>query len=371
MQTVSDRFLPALASAHGSVVQVDVLYDGATVAEDIAITDGHVNVDRGSDIRRALSLTVPDPSVFPHLETDPYAPYGQELYVRAGVRYLDGSVELVPLGFFVITSVAGDVHTGPLTIDAQGREYLVKAEPFTEPASTDEFGTVAAFVEDKILEAIPTASFVDESTHGVDSIPTTTYDANKDRMAALRECARSIGAELYVSAEGTFVLTDVPDPLTQPVSWDVTPGENGVLVAASRSLSAEGVFNRVVATGENAADNTPPVMGEYAITDPTDPLRYGGPFGRRTKMYSSDLITTVTQAITAARAMLLIYRAPNRTLELDTVPNPALDAGDCIRVEYANGEPPELHIVQSFDVPLKVGGRFTIETVSGREEAPA
>ncbi|MFJ9408581.1 DUF5047 domain-containing protein [Streptomyces sp. NPDC101393] len=368
MQDVSDRFLPALASAHGSVVQVDVLYDGDVVSADIAITDGSVSVDRGSDIRRAASVTVPDPSVFPHLETDPFAPYGQELYIQSGIRHLDGSTELVPLGFFVITEVSGNVHTGPLTIEAQGREYLVKAEPFTVPTSTNTFATVAAFVEDAILDAIPSASFVDDSTHGVDSIPTTTFDTSKDRWAALQECAKSIGAELFVNAEGTFVLTDVPDPLVQPIVWDVTTGASGVMVSAARSLSADGVYNRVVATGENAADNVAPVMGEWTISDPTDPLRYGGPFGRRTKMFSSDLITSGAKAITAARALLLVYRSPNQTLELGTVPNPALDAGDCIRVAYANGDPPELHVVQSFDVPLAVGGQFTINTVSGRED---
>jgi hypothetical protein len=368
MQDVSDRFLPALASAHGSVVQVNILYGGTTVATDIAITSGSVSVDRGSDVRRAAKITVPDPSVFPHLETDPYAPYGQELFIQAGVRYLDGSTEMVPLGFFVITDISGDVHAGPMEVSAQGREYLIKSEPFTAPSSTSGYASFAAYANDILQQVIPAVDFVDLSTSGITSIPTTTFDAGKDRWAALQECAKAIGTELFCNAEGTFVLRDVPDPLLQPIVWDVTTGVNGVMVSAERSLSADGVYNKVIATGENAADNVPPVSGSWSITDPADPLRYGGPFGRRTKMYSSDLITSTTQAISVARALLLIHRSPNRTLSLGTVPNPALDAGDCIRVAYANGDPPELHIVQSFEVPLEVGGAFNIETVSGRED---
>ncbi|MEU9560348.1 phage tail protein, partial [Streptomyces fumanus] len=121
--------------------------------------------------------------------------------------------------------------------------------------------------------------------------------------------------------------------------------------------------------GENAAENTPPVRGVAAITDTRDPLYYGGPFGRVTKSVSSSLVTTQVQATNMAKALLAKYRAPNRSVSLETVPNVALEAGDRIRVNYGSAALPEIHVVQSFDVPLSVtNGAFNIATVAGKDD---
>ncbi len=369
MHDVSERWAPALASSHGIEIQVDILYGGTTVAENIPIVDGSVSVDRGSDVRRSLSLTVPDPSVFPRVETDPYAPYGQQLYVRRGVRYLDGSVEWVPLGFFVLEEIEGDVHTGPLSIVAPGLESLIQAQPFLTATSTHLAPDVNTFLFTQLNEVIPGVSYEDRTaTAGSSPIATASWDMDADRWSALQQVARSHGCELFVDTQGTFVLADIPDPLTATIDWTVNAGDGGVMVSAERGLSADGVFNRVVARGGNVSDNVPPVSAAATVTDALDPLRYGGPFGRRTYSYQSELIVDVVQAQRTADALLRAVRAPNSTLTVESVPNPALDAGDCIRVVYGNGRPPELHIVQSFTVPLTVGGAFEIKTRSGREE---
>ncbi|MBA0054301.1 DUF5047 domain-containing protein [Streptomyces sp. AJS327] len=371
MHEVTPEFLPALATDHGMVSQVDVIYDGATVAEDIPFIDGSVTVDGSSDTRRALTLTVPDPSVFPDSETDPYAVYGQQLYAQRGVQFINGDTEWVPLGFFVITSVEGDVHTGPLTVQAAGLESLVKAAPFEAATSTGAALSPAAFIRAQLEEVIPTVSFVDQSTNGTIGLAFTTWDADASRWDALMDVARSIGCDLFVNATGTFVLRDLPD-INAPGAatvWDVDAGEGGVLVAAEKSLTSEDVFNRVVVRGENTAEDVPPVFATATITDAKDPLRYSGPFGRRVKSYSSNLVVTTDQAQGTANALLRSYRAPNKTVKLSTVPNPALDSGDRIRVTYGNGMDPELYLVKSFEIPLdNDSGEFHIETLSGKED---
>ena len=372
MQPVSQEFLSALSSAHGVATQVDILYGDTVVAEDIPFTDGSVTIDRGSDVRRSLSLVIPDPSVFPHIEADPYAPYGQRIRVRSGIRHLNGTVEMVDVGFFVIESVEGDIHHGPLTIDAPGLESLVRAEPFPSAISTEGTSTVAGFIQTQLTLVDPDFDLADRTSGaGTSGIPLASWDADSDRWAALQKVARSVGCELYVDARGSFILADIPDPVVAEPVWTVAAGENGVMVSAIRGLTSDGVYNRVIVRGENAAENVPPVSGEAAITDPTDPLRYGGPFGRRTLTYRSELVVDPIQASSTANALLRIYRAPNSTLNLSAVPNPALDVSDVIRVVYANGDPPELHVVQAIELPLSVGGQFIVETVSGREEAPA
>ncbi|AUG87282.1 tail protein [Streptomyces phage Rowa] len=370
MQSVSSKWLPALATDHGLSVKVNALYNGATLAEDIPFTDGTVKVDRGSDVRRSLSLTVPDPAQFPVSPTDRFAVYGQRLYVEAGIRYLDGSIERVPVGMFIITSVSGNIHTGPLSIQASGLELLLKRALWDSATSTKGYANAAAFLAYHIPNAIG-ADFVDSSTRGTTALATKTWDANTDLWTAFREVADSVGCELFCDANGTFRLADIPDPLNAAVTpiWDVSTGDHGVMVSATMELSADGVYNRVIVTGENAADNKPAVRGTATITDANDPLRYGGPFGKVTKAYSSSLVTTSTQATATANALLAKYRAPNRRVTLETVPNAALDAGDYIRVNYGTAHLPEIHAVHSFDIPLSVsGGGFTINTVSGKED---
>lgn len=369
MQPISARWLPALATDHGISARIDVLYNGATLATDIAFESGSVKVDRGSDVRRSLSLTVADPSQFPVNPTDSYAVYGQRLYVERGLTYLDGTTERVPVGTFVITSISGNIHTGPLTIQGAGLEILLKRALWETAQSTAGYVSPAAFMSFHIPDTIPGASFVDSSTGGAGALPSKTWDSNTDKWAALSDIATAIGAELFCDANGTFRLVDIPDPnnLTVPPVWTVNTGSAGVMVSATMQLSADGVYNRVVVSGENTGDNAAPVSAEAKITDPLDPLRYGGPFGKVTKAYSSSLITTATQASAAANGLLTKYRAANRAVTLETVPNPALDAGDRIRVDYGSAHLPEIHIVHSFDIPLTAtGSAFTIETVSGK-----
>ena len=370
MQSVSSKWLPALTTDHGLSTKVNVVYNGSIVAEDIAFTDGSVSVDRGSDVRRSLSLSIADPAQFPANATDRFAVYGQRIYVETGIQYLDGSVERVPAGMFVITNVSGNIHTGPLTISASGLEILLKRALWDSATSTKGFANAAAFLAYQIPIVLPGASFVDGSTlASTTPLATKTWDANTDTWTSFREVADSVGCELFCDALGTFRLVDIPDPTNVAVTpvWDVSTGEYGVMVSATMELTADGVYNRVVVTGENAADNKPAVRGTATITNTTDPLYFGGPFGKVTKAVSSSLVTTASQAVAMANALLAKYRAPNRTVSLETVPNAALDAGDRIRVNYGDAALPEIHVVHSFSIPLTVAnGSFAISTVSGK-----
>lgn len=369
MQPVSARWIPALATDHGLTTKVTVLYDGLVVAENIDFVDGSVSVDRGSDVRRTLSLSIADPRDFPLEETARYGVYGQSLFVESGITYLDGTSELVPCGHFYITSISGNVHTGPLNITAVGPEILLKRAIFETATSTKGSPTASAFIAAQIGLAAPGASFVDASTAGATPVAVKTWEAGDEVWSALTEVATSVGAELFCDANGTFRLADIPNVDTASPVWDVSAGEYGVMVSAEAELSGDDVFNRVIVTGENAEENAPPVQAVATVT--TGPLRYGGPFGKVTKTYSSSLVTNTGQAGEVAAALLRKYRSPNRRVSLSTIPNPALDAGDCIRVVYGDSAPlpPELHMVQSFTVPLNAGSEgFTIETVSGRDD---
>jgi hypothetical protein len=78
------------------------------------------------------------------------------------------------------------------------------------------------------------------------------------------------------------------------------------------------------------------------------------------------LLNTTAKCNKAARGRLNNSLGLQSSLDLTTVPNPALDAGDCIEVEYPNGLH-ERHIIDSLSIPLDPGGQFTVKTRSTTE----
>ena len=227
MHPVSDRWEHALTGAHGIAVQVDLLLgDGSVVAEDIPIVGGSVTVDRGSEVQRSLRLEIADPADFPVLAGDPFSPYGHRLYVQRGIRYTDGTVETVPLGYFVIRSISGDLHAGPLTINAPGLETVVRDRPFEQAVSTAQTATHAAFIADQLIQVDSNFVLVDQSSRGSEPLATTTFDAGDSRWDAIRDVATAVGAEVFADENGSFVLRDIPEPTDE---W-ITPACAGTSI---------------------------------------------------------------------------------------------------------------------------------------------
>jgi hypothetical protein len=61
-------------------------------------------------------------------------------------------------------------------------------------------------------------------------------------------------------------------------------------------------------------------------------------------------------------------KAPNASGDISSLPNPALEPGDVLRIAHPDGVR-ELHQVASFSVPLDEGGDFPITTISAKEDA--
>ncbi|MEU1037693.1 DUF5047 domain-containing protein [Streptomyces sp. NPDC005907] len=366
MYAISDNFRQALTASHRIVTKVDAYYDGVLTKADIPVSDGSVSVDRGSKIRRSLSLTVADLSYLPWDATDPLAVYGQTLVVSRGIRFANGD-EMVPLGTFRINEPAADVHMGPVTLTGVTAEATIADDVFMVPTSTKGYGNCVQAIEFLIRQTIPGAPIVNLTSDNRNPVcPVATWDAGGDRWDAVVQVATAMRAEIYVDAIGRFVLVDLPNPLTTPVSWDIAEGEGGTLISASRQMSRTAVYNAVVVSGENAAAETAPVVGVAYDNDPASPTKWGGPYGRVPKNYTSALVVTAGDAQSLANYMIADLTAPNIQTSISSIPNPALEAGDCIRVTYAGRK--ELFIAQSFSVPLTAEGDFPITLRGGKEE---
>lgn len=364
MYPVSDRFLPRLAESHTPVTQVLLFLTTGDVIE-LPHTGGSVTVDRAQAIRRTCSVTIADPSLIPRTPTDQLATYGAKLRISRGVTYgSPGDTELVPVGVFRLDSVGGDVSQGPVTLAGKDLGAIVADDKFTAPYTVS--GTLINAVSELIRRSIPAAEIV--ATISDVTIGTRTFDIEADPWAGVQEIAAAGGAEVYPDADGVFRITTLPDLTTATPVWEINATEGGVYISANRAMTSDNVNNGVLARGENTTDNVPPVSYLATDNDPNSPTYWSGPYGRRPMFYSSSTLTTTGACQQAAILKLAQAKAPNASGDVSSLPNPALEPGDVVRVMHEDGSR-ELHQVASFTVPLDVGGEFPIATISAKEDS--
>ncbi|MFE7106647.1 DUF5047 domain-containing protein [Streptomyces sp. NPDC057575] len=336
--------------------------DGEVV--DLPHTGGSVQVDAGAEIRRSCTVTSADVSLIPTSPADQLAVYGARMRIARGIDYGDGTTEVVPLGVFRLDDVNGDPLLGPVTLTGRALEVIVQDDIFTAPYRAT--GTVSTAITELIQRSIPSADVIITAADPV--IGSRTWDTGTNPWAAIQEIAAVAGAQCYTSADGTFMVSVLPDLLATTPAWTVASGEGGVYVSAVRGMSSAGVSNGVLAMGENPADGVAPVQWLATDDDAGSPTYWAGPYGRRPTVYSSSTLTTQSACRNAAQLLLAAAKAPNATGDFSSLPNPALEPGDVLRVVHPDGLR-ELHQVKSFTVPLEVAGDFPIATISARGDS--
>ncbi|MFF8412797.1 DUF5047 domain-containing protein [Streptomyces omiyaensis] len=362
MYPVSDRFLAALVESHTVITQV-TLYRTDGGVEPLEHTGGSVTVDRSSAVRRTCTVTIADPSLIPRSDTDRLSVYGARLRITRGIDYGDGTQETVPLGLFRVDEISGDVDRGPVTIQGKSLEVLIADDKFTAPWRAT--GTAVAAITALIQRTIPGAAI--DSSNAVDAaIGPRTWDIAADPWQAVEEIGSAIGCEVYADPDSVFVIAPLPDILSVTPVWTVAAGEGGAYVQAVRTVTADGVYNGVLARGENTEVATAPVSALVVDDDPGSPTYWSGPYGHRPTYYSSATLTTTGACTSAATLKLRAAKAPNSSADISSLPNPALAPGDVIRVVYPDGSA-ELHQLASFPVPLDVTGGMALKTISAKE----
>jgi len=355
MWPVSAEFLAALRGPHAIETRVDAYRAGVRLARDLPVAGGTVTVDAGSQVGRTLDITIGGPEWAPRTFTDILAPFGTWLHVWSGLRYPSGSVEWVPLGRFRVENPADAEGDPAVTVHGADPSVVVADARFLSPKVGATGGRIVDQIAGLVTEVHTCVTSLWPYTNVVGKV---VWD--EDRWAAVQDMARSLGAEVFFNPAGTLVVRPEPT-LLSPFVWSVNAGEGGVMVSAGRQMSREGVYNAVVARGEQAAD-APPVQAAVYDLDPASPTYWLGPFGQKPRFYASPLITTTAQCLSAATAIFLRQKGVSRTLNLGAVPNPALERGDVINVVFAD-RTAEKHIVEKLTIPL-VPGAMTVATRS-------
>lgn len=385
MLSVSSRFLQAIRGPYIQTTTVDVYYNQQRTVANIPVVDGSISVDRTSKTRRSGSITIGDPNFFPTFANSPLAPYGAELNIKQGINYADGSQELVSLGWFRIEDVGQEVSAaqsnGQLpVIDFYDRSQAVADAAFMDPIDRGGWD-VKSLITHLVQDVVPYAQVVFDASLTTGTVPGgTSFDS--DRWAAIQTCAGYMNAEAYFDANGVCRVVPIPalsqstpassavwtmDASTQ-AAQNAGASAQGVLVQAKRQVSRSGVYNCVAAYGASTGSSAPPV-GYACDTDPRSPTYYGsspqngpvGPFGASVYRYTNGLITSISGAQSAAQAQLNNFLGLARSLSFTICPNPALEAGDIVQVIYPDGKK-ELHLIDSFTIPLSQQSQFTGST---------
>lgn len=323
----------------------------------LTIIDGDVMLDGSADVRSTLDLTVDGVGMWPYSPSDLLAPYGQELFIRRGVAFGNGTVEWVSLGYFRIETPEQDrAPDGPIRISGKDRmaglieARLLAPVPF---ASTDTFGSV---VSDLVTEVYPSATIEWDDSTSSQQLGRAVI-AEDDRYKFLDDLIASAGKVWAWDHRG--VLTISTPPATSSPVFDVSHGTDGVLVSLSRRLSRDGVYNAVVATGEGA-DTTAPQRAVAIDNDPDSPTYWYGNFGKVPRFYSSPLLTSATRAQSAASTILRKHLGVPYAVDFSAVPNPALEPFDPVRVIYPGRA--EVHVLDRLTIPLSARNAMTGST---------
>lgn len=361
----SPRFLNALREAHRLVTVVELHWPDGSVTT-VPHTGGSVRVDRGQAVRRTATVTSTDLSLLPSSPADFLRVAGARVRILYGVAHPDGVTETVPVFYGRLDTLDGDPDVGPVTITASGLEAVIADDSFVEPYSTRLAAAAVTAITALIHTSLPDA--VVTSTAPDTLLGPRTWDAGDDRWAAVQELATAVGAEVWADPDGVFHIEPLPDLLTTPPAWTIDAGEGGVLIEASSGWSRDGIYNVVVASGENAETGSARVVAVAEDDDPTSPTYVGGPFGRVPVTYSSPTLTTTVAAQGAALALLRQSVKPAVSADITSMPNPLLEPGDVVRAVYGSGRR-DLYQVQAYTLGLGLGDAVTIEMISGREDA--
>lgn len=361
MRPVTAKFLAALTGAHAMATSCRIASHAAPPAlgASLQIQDGSVILDANADIRGTLDLTVegawPNAAV---LAADGRVsgaaamahPYGVQVQVSRGIRYGTGATELVTLGTFVVTAIEQDGlrSTPAIRITGQDRAHLVAGallDTAVQFAATDTWDTFLAY----LLTSAHT-----ELTYSLDFPGTTTLGADllveegADPWKTIRDAAAALGKAAWFDADGICKVTSPPDPGT--AVWTVASGPGGVMVSTGRHMTRDGQYNGMLAIGEDASDIAPARGVAYDL-GPGSLTAWGDAFGRRLKVLRSSLIVSDADAAAAAQTELRRTVGLPYGLNLEAVPNPALEPWDVLAVQHAAGDI-ELHVVDRVTVPL-------------------
>lgn len=354
MRPASDAFLRAVRSSHTMAVRARVCSTFQTGTDPdgtlLDVLAGDVQMDATADVRSTLDITVSGVGAWPINASMALGPYGNEIYVERGIKYGNGRTEYVGLGYFRIQQIDQDAPPdGPIAISARDRMAGIVEAQMIFPIQFDPIVTYGDAVASLVEQVYPGVTIEWDDDTDADELGRSVL-VDQDRYAALKDLVTSRGKIFYWDYRGVLVIKDIPAP-DVPV-FDVTSGRGGVLVTMKRTLTRDGIYNAVVASGDGVDGDIPPAHAVAVDGNTMSPTYFYGPFGQVPRYYSSPLLLDDDAAGRAAETILAKAVGLPYTVDFSIVCNPALEPYDVLRVRYSNRYGDEIHVAETLTVPL-------------------
>jgi hypothetical protein len=348
MRPVSARFLAAVTGSHQMVSRATLLtvsgQNGVTPTGTVLpIVQGDVKLDSTANVRGTIDLTTT-------ATWGSILPYGHEIYIERGIVYGNQDTEWVGQGYYRVDEITQqNAPLGTLTLTGSDRMAYIVDGRVPTPQVFVSGTSIQTVFQTLVLDVQPLAQFDADFAWGSTTL-TSDYVCTDDRYAFLKDIADSLGKIMYWDYRGRFQLRSAPS-VTTPVA-NIYAGKNGVLVSAQRQLTRQGIYNGVVASGQQTSDQTPPVSALVIDSNPNSPTYWFGPFGKVPKFYSSSFLVTQSQCSNAAAAMIATVTGRPYNVNFGMVPNPALEPLDPVSVKYSDSDGGATHVLTSVTIPL-------------------
>lgn len=369
MWSRSSRFDVAVTDSHEVVIDVSLWSPGMRqlLAADLAVVGGSVTASRTATRRRSCSVDLVDDTgrlgeIFSSRRTVPPV----ELVVTRGIRYPDGTVETIPLGVFPVSEIKATRREYSLTAPDRSRRVSRHrlVDPRVYPVGTGYAWAAGDIAYSRFTPAGPTLV----ETSSSDATPTPIVLVETDDLWEVAEkLAGSAGCEIYYDQVGRAVVRDVADTVGADVAWTFADGENSTLLDDTHlAISDEPGYNGVLVVGEGSGGVTQPPRFLAIDSDPSSSTYWWAGddgYGRVPEVVTDPAAATGERAELIARARLRHWLGRNDSMGLATIPHPAVEPGDFVRVQWDGLD--QVMIVDSVSIPLDVE---TAATVSVRSQ---
>lgn len=382
MRARSAKFDKAILNG-AEIVSEAVLYRGNDRLRTLPVIDGSWTEDQTATVRSTATFTLgaEDPEdIVPSndpLDTTGLWPTGNEIQLRCGVKYRDGSKELLDIGRYRISKPKSTLSVDAgvqVTVDAYDRSRQMSRAKFIKPYGIpkgQDYGQAIANLVQSRMPSIPRNQYEFMRTDGLGgsqkyTTPGIILVMEDDPVEKVMDMAASFGAEFFFNDRGIPVLQPIPELGDQAV-WAYRADELSLVLDASRELDDELACNGIVVTGINS-ESVEVARAEYWDTNPASPTYYDpahperSVYGAVPAFMTSELIKNNAQAQAAARGNYPRISGIIEAVDFTAVPHFAHQAGDVIRGEIEELGIEGHFILESFTCGITHAGTLSATT---------
>jgi hypothetical protein len=347
MLTVSGRWAATVAANHMPITRFQVWRTGTLLIPSLPVKNGSLTKDASTFPRITATIDVADTR---NATAELLTPFGSRIRIFRGVSYPDNTIELPLIADLDIVKATFARPAGTLTLELADPAGAVSADGLAGPRA---YG--GNTVRDTIQALLADASYygskdlTDQTTTAAGVLTAPDYTVDGDRWDAIEQLADQAAAECFFTPARAPVLR--PEP-TVKATADATlyAGDGGVVTAMSSELVR--APNMVALYGGPDPVTGKQIRGVAWDSNASSPSYALGPYGRVVLVEQRPApFANAAAATSAAASFLGRVQTGVRAVEIECVPNPALEPGDTVEIRFVNGAK-ERHLVRSLEIPL-------------------